>query len=81
METGAVDGHSFDSGSLVSSLCFCCKGVIWLVLAAFAEVPPVVCGLTFSAHLSVESVCPCSMVQVLIILDLGGDTFLFMTYG
>jgi hypothetical protein len=57
METGVVDGHSFDSGSLVSSLCFCCKGVVvWLVLAAFAEVPPVVCGLTFSAHLSVESV-------------------------
>jgi hypothetical protein len=51
METGAVDGHSFDSSSLASSLYFCCEGIIWLVLATLAEVPPVVCGLTFSAHL------------------------------
>jgi len=80
LETGAVDGHSFDSSSLTSSLCFCCKGVIWLALAAVAEVPPVVCGLTFSAHLSVQSVRPCSTVQVLIILNLGGNAFLSMTY-
>ena len=78
LETGAVDG--LDSNSLTSSLCFCFKGVIWLVLAAVAEIPPVVRGLTFSAHLFVQSVRPCSMVQVLIILDLGGIASLSMTY-
>lgn len=54
LETGAVNGHSFDSSSLASSLCFCCKGVTWLALAAFAEIPPVVCSLSISPHLSVQ---------------------------
>ena len=80
LETGAVDDHFFESGPLTSSLCFCCKGVLWLMIAAVAEIPPVVCGFTFSVHLSVQSVLPYSTVQVLIILDLGGNAFLSMTH-
>jgi len=57
---------------------FCRKGVVWLMLAVFAEVPPVVCGLIISPHLSVQSVHPCSTIQVLIILNMGGNAFLSM---
>jgi hypothetical protein len=59
--------------SRTSSLGFCCKSAVWLVVATFAEVPPVVCGLIFSAHLSVQSARPYSTVQVLNILNLGGN--------
>ena len=66
METGgnlgAISGSSFADASPVS------KGVIWLFIATFAEVTPVVCpGFVATLHFSHYST-----LQVFISLDLNG---------
>ena len=51
------------------------KGVVWLLLATAAEVPPTVCPVSFLVHPRFANHQVTS--QVLIVLDLNGSVVIF----
>jgi hypothetical protein len=59
-----------------------CKSIVWLMLGALAEIPPVVrCSTSYTSPLvQAFNVQPCSTMQVLIFLNLNGSPFFSITY-
>ena len=73
-------GVSFDGGPRSSSMYLLSKCVVWLILGALAEIPPVVCcRISYTCPLC-SNVHPCSMMQVLILLDMSGSPLPSITY-